>query len=92
MLQLGAFLIAAVWGVLIFSLSWLGWHSHESGTKEALALGLLAGFIAWAVNAFFAGVLLSVVDAVYFCYALDKDNQVCSYYTNGRSGDRAAVG
>ena len=46
--------------------------------QEAIALGLLAGFIAWAVNSFFAGVLLSVVDSVYFCYALDRDNQVSS--------------
>ena len=41
-LQLGAFVIAAVWGVLVFSLSWLGWHSHESGTKVSLCLGCLA--------------------------------------------------
>ena len=41
-----------------------------------MLLGVLAGLIAWAVNALYAGLLLSIVDAVYFCYALDRDTQV----------------
>ena len=41
--------------------------------REAVVLGAASGFTAWLVLAFFSGVLLSVVDAVFYCYALDRD-------------------
>ena len=78
MLQTASFLLSAVWGLFVYCLSWLGWHSKESGPGAAIAMGVLAAVVAWAVTSFFAGVLLSVVDAVYLCYAMDRDTQVSS--------------
>ena len=38
-------------------------------------LGLLAFFMALVVLSFFGSVLLNIVDAVFVCYALDRDTQ-----------------
>ncbi len=43
--------------------------------QQAALLGVLAFFMAWVVQAFFAAVLLDIVDAVFICYAMDKDTQ-----------------
>lgn len=43
--------------------------------QQAVLLGVLSFFMAWVVQAFFASVLLDIVDAVFICYAMDKDTQ-----------------
>ena len=43
--------------------------------QQAVLLGVLSFFMAWVVQAFFAAVLLDIVDAVFICYAMDKDTQ-----------------
>ena len=43
--------------------------------QEAIVLGLLAFFMALVVLSFFGSVLLNIVDAVFVCYALDRDTQ-----------------
>ena len=45
--------------------------------QGAVTLGIVAFLLAWIVQSFFANVLLNVVDAVFMCYALDRDTQVC---------------
>lgn len=41
--------------------------------QQAIILGVLSFFMAWVVQAFFASVLLDIVNAVFICYAMDKD-------------------
>lgn len=43
--------------------------------QQAVLLGVLSFFMAWVVQAFFASVLLDIVDAVFICYAMDKETQ-----------------
>ena len=47
--------------------------------QEAIILGLLAFFMALVVLSFFGSVLLNIVDAVFVCYALDRDTQTVSH-------------
>ncbi|CAL8471654.1 g11196 [Coccomyxa elongata] len=74
-LQMAAFALSATWGLLIAGISYLAWHSQEHAQAQAALLGVLAFFMAWVVQAFFAAVLLDIVDAVFICYAMDKDTQ-----------------
>ena len=41
--------------------------------QQAIILGVLSFFMAWVVQAFFASVLLDIVNVVFICYAMDKD-------------------
>jgi hypothetical protein len=43
--------------------------------QEAAVLGLISFAMSFVVLAFFGSVLLNIVDAVFFCYAVDKDMQ-----------------
>jgi hypothetical protein len=74
-IQLAAFLLSAAWGLAIFTASWVTWHHQPTGSQEAAALGILSFLMSFVVLAFFGSVLLNVVDAVFFCYAVDKDMQ-----------------
>ena len=42
--------------------------------QEAALLGILSFLMSMVVLSFFARVLLDIVDAVFFCYAIDKDS------------------
>ena len=55
---------------MVLNLLWGGWC-----LQQAALLGVLSFFMAWVVQAFFAAVLLDIVDAVFICYAVDKDTQ-----------------
>jgi hypothetical protein len=55
-----------VCGITVFTIVW-------ALLQEAILLGVLSLIMAWVVQAFFASVLLNVVDATFFCYAIDKD-------------------
>ncbi|CAL5222858.1 g5284 [Coccomyxa viridis] len=72
-LQLAAFVLSAAWGVLIYLISYFAWHSQPQAQAQAIILGVLSFFMAWVVQAFFASVLLDIVNAVFICYAMDKD-------------------
>ena len=43
--------------------------------QEGAILGVISFFVAWVVLSFFSSILLDIVDAVYICFAIDKDNQ-----------------
>jgi hypothetical protein len=45
------------------------------GGMESAVLGVLSFFMALVVLSFFGGLLLNIIDAVYVCYALDRDSQ-----------------
>jgi hypothetical protein len=59
--------------------------------QQAALLGGLSFFMAWVVQAFFAAVLLDIVDAVFVCYAMDRDTssvtqpQVHEVFSQARS-------
>ena len=52
---------------------------NSAPRQEAIILGLLAFFMALVVLSFFGSVLLNIVDAVFVCYALDRDTQTVSH-------------
>eukprot|EP00891_Asterochloris_glomerata_P002800 jgi/Astpho2/2800/e_gw1.00050.66.1_t len=82
--QCAAFLLSVAWGLVTFLTAWLVWR-HQSGNSgqqashclpalEAALLGFLSFLMSMVVLSFFARVLLDIVDAVFFCYAIDKDS------------------
>lgn len=46
-----------------------------TGAQEGGILGAISFFVAWVVLSFISSIVLDIVDAVYLCYAIDKDNQ-----------------
>ncbi|KAK9829886.1 hypothetical protein WJX72_008466 [[Myrmecia] bisecta] len=74
-LNLASFLLSAVWGLSVFAMSYASWHKNTNGLQESIILGVMCFVMALIVLAFFASVLLNVVDAVFLCYAMDKDTQ-----------------
>lgn len=48
-------------------------------SQEAAILGVLAFVMALVVLLFFGSVMLNIVDAVFVCYALDRDTQTVSH-------------
>jgi len=47
--------------------------------QEAIVLGVLAFIMALVVLTFFGSVMLNIVDAVFICFALDRDTQTISH-------------
>ena len=47
--------------------------------QGSVVLGIFSFLLAWIVQSFFANVLLNIVDAVFMCYAMDRDTQVLVY-------------
>lgn len=72
---LASFTLSALWGVAVWaSYKYLHASSGELyPASNAVALGILAGAISMFVLSFLSGVLLSVLDAVFVCFAIDKD-------------------
>lgn len=62
-----------------------GYHWMHSGagelhhTANAVVLGLFAAFFSSFVLSFLGGVLLSVLDATFVCWAIDKDSHTVSH-------------
>eukprot|EP00884_Botryococcus_braunii_P012166 jgi/Botrbrau1/20950/Bobra.0135s0069.1 len=71
-LQTAAVLISLAWAVVIASVFYFFQSADPSLQVEATLLGVLCFVMAWMVQAFVASVLLNVVDATFFCYAVDK--------------------
>lgn len=67
--------MSALWGAAVWgAYQW----THAPGpaahpANDGAVLGLLAGGVALFVLSFLSGVLLSVLDAVFVCFALDRD-------------------
>lgn len=43
-----------------------------------MTLSILSFLLSWIVLAFFVSLLLNIIDAVYICFAMDRDMQVGS--------------
>ena len=52
-------------------------YSNNSAWQSALALGVLNATLSWLMLSFFSSVLLNVVDALFVCWALDRDHASC---------------
>lgn len=96
--QLAAFVLAASWGLLT---GWAYYLTHRGMPAAAEAapgvnaaiLGAAAGGLALFVLGFLGGVLLSVLDATFVCWAIDRDSQTVSNVAvwRGRRGGQLAV-
>ncbi|CAG9465204.1 unnamed protein product [Pedinophyceae sp. YPF-701] len=75
-LQMTSLVAAAVWGVAVGLLAAVRWRGEDGGGAAAIILGVAAGVVALVVLSFLAGLLLNVVDAVFVCFAIDRDAQV----------------
>jgi hypothetical protein len=74
-LQGTAFVLAGGFGIAIWLFSYASFsvsHASDAGLYSGL-VGVLAGVIAFVVLMFFVMIMLNVVDAVFLCYAMDKD-------------------
>ena len=80
-IQLACFTMSLCWGALSGGAYYV-WHAHAglAGSPGAYAavLGISSGFISLFVLSFLGGILLSVLDAVFICWAVDRDNQTIS--------------
>lgn len=72
-LQLGSLAVSAAWGLLLYVSTRFAWTQHDAGKQEAILLGVLAFLMALIVLSFFSGVLLNIVEALFVCYAIDRD-------------------
>lgn len=75
MLSLASITLSALWGATVWaSYKYLHGASGEMyPTSNAVVLGATVGVVTLFVLSYMAGVLLSVLDAVFVCFALDKD-------------------
>jgi hypothetical protein len=71
--QCASFACSAAWGLLLYCTARFSWKHHDAGKQEAILLGVLAFSMALIVLSFFGAVLLNIVDALFVCYALDRD-------------------
>jgi hypothetical protein len=74
-LRTTAFIVSVVFGV-VFGLSSSNYFDDESRSVEVVFLGVFCFLISLTILNFCLTVLLDVVDAVYLCYAVDKDLQM----------------
>ena len=81
-MSLASITLSALWGSAV----WAGYrylHHPVAGEKfpstNALVLGILVGVVTMFVLSFLAGVLLSVLDAVFVCFAIDKDRRAVAH-------------
>jgi len=74
-----SFLLAAVWGALAGVLSYNTFPDDKLQLTSAIVLGFIAFGMSLTVMSFFNSLLLNIVDAVFICYAMDKDRAtVCN--------------
>lgn len=77
-LQTTSMILAGGWGVAVYAISRLIWGSDPSAIASSALLAILAGVLAWIVLAFFSSIVLSVVEAMYVCFALDREHHQCT--------------
>lgn len=78
-IQLGAFMLSAAWGAVLYAMTYFALGAKQQGHMEAIVLGVLAFIMALVVLTFFGSVMLNIVDAVFICFALDRDTQTISH-------------
>ena len=79
MILQGASLVLAIgFGAATWLLSLATYTVSDSPNAGlyAVLVGVISGFIAFVVLCFFVMILLNVVDAVFLCYAMDKDRNM----------------
>jgi len=72
-LQVTALLLAGLWGGAVAGLSYTYWGGSQVALSSGLMLGAVAFLFGLLAMSYLNSVLLSVVDAVYICYAMDRD-------------------
>eukprot|EP00775_Hariotina_reticulata_P001350 gene1350-1691_t len=77
-LQVTAFVLAGIWGLAVFAASYTFWGKSDVGLSSGIAMGVVAFFFGLITIAFLNSILLSIVDAVYICFAMDRDAHACS--------------
>jgi hypothetical protein len=92
-LQSCSFLLALSWSIAVFFISYGTTWSHQQGTTSdqataSAAITAVVGFLAaWAVLGFLASLLLNVIDALFVCFAMDRDvGQVGAREREGSEG------
>jgi len=77
-LQVTAFILSGTWGLGAFGASYAYWGRNNVAMSSAIAVGVVAFFFAFVTLGFINSVLLSIVDAVYLCFAMDRDAHACT--------------
>jgi hypothetical protein len=77
-LQVTAFVLAGIWGLAVFGASYTFWGRSDVGLSSGIAMGAVAFFFGLITIAFLNSILLSIVDAVYICFAMDRDAHACN--------------
>jgi hypothetical protein len=77
-LQGTAFILAGGFGVTTWLLSYATFvvSATSNAGLYAILVGVLSGLVAFVVLMFFVMIMLNVVDAVFLCYAMDKDSNM----------------
>lgn len=68
--------LSASWGMIMYFVAIKGFADGMQGA--ALTFAITLGFITYLMLSLVTSILLNVVEAVYFCYASDKDTQMVS--------------
>jgi hypothetical protein len=80
-IKLAAMTLSVTWGTL----AGLGYYTLKPSAGEmyhssnAIGVGMVSGIAALFVLSFLGGCLLSVLDATFVCWAIDKDSQTVSH-------------
>jgi hypothetical protein len=77
-LQVSALLLSGVWGLAVGSSSYLYWGSNKAALSSGIAMGVVAFFLGLLALCFINSILLNIVDAVYICFAMDRDAHACT--------------
>mmetsp|Transcript_40215 Transcript_40215/g.119884 ORF Transcript_40215/g.119884 Transcript_40215/m.119884 type:complete len:331 (+) Transcript_40215:135-1127(+) len=72
-LQMCAFVLSGAWAAGVFFAARATWSSLENGAVYAGLVAAVGFFLSWLVLSFFVCLLLDIVDAVYLCFAMDRD-------------------
>ncbi|GLI62333.1 hypothetical protein VaNZ11_004941 [Volvox africanus] len=78
-LQTSSLFLAVAWGFLAYKISYVTtWSlmavaSPERANTMTLITAVLAFLSGWAVLSFLASLLLNVIDALFVCFAMDRD-------------------
>jgi hypothetical protein len=72
-LQSCALLLSLGWGAAVYHVSKLVWGASGEAHVSSVVLAAVSVFFAWLMLGFFCSLLLNMVDALFVCYAMDKD-------------------
>lgn len=75
-LQVTAVILSALWGGAVFGVSYTYWGRSQVALSSGVMLGAVAFLFGLLTISYLNSVLLSIVDAVYICFAMDKDQHV----------------